>query len=170
MKTKQHPSSKYVFRIVLIGIISLFFKNKIVAQMGEKAELTKVNIYADMGLHLAAQASINFEGRLGSVEEGKATWYGRVGLGAAYIAFMGGGPGILGGITRLTGKGNNHFEINGGGFFGIVTIEDSGLYGHKLFAFPILDLGYRYQKPEGGFIFRAKAGILGIGVGLGYAF
>jgi hypothetical protein len=35
---------------------------------------------------------------------------------------------------------------------------------------PILDLGYRYQKQDGGFLFKAKVGILGIGFGLGYAF
>lgn len=35
---------------------------------------------------------------------------------------------------------------------------------------PIFNLGYRFQKPQGGIIFRTYAGLFGIGIGLGYAF
>jgi hypothetical protein len=35
---------------------------------------------------------------------------------------------------------------------------------------PLIDVGYRYQKPDRGFIFKAKIGILGVGFGVGYAF
>ena len=47
----------------------------------------------------------------------------------------------------------------------------SGKDNNDPFILPLLDVGYRYQKPEGGLIFKVKAGILGIfSVGLGYAF
>jgi hypothetical protein len=35
---------------------------------------------------------------------------------------------------------------------------------------PLIDVGYRYQKPDRGLIFKAKIGILGVGFGVGYAF
>jgi hypothetical protein len=162
MKTEQSSSIKYVIRIVLIGLIFLAFYSNTEAQMTEQIKLSKVNLYADAGLHLAAQASINLEGQFYSGK--KTTWYGRVGVGTAGVIFGSSGPGGLGALTILTGKGNNHFEVNGGAFIG----NDS--YYSDSFVFPLLDLGYRYQKPAGGFIFRAKAGFLGIGLGLGYAF
>jgi len=31
-----------------------------------------------------------------------------------------------------------------------------------------IDVGYRYQKPEGGFIFKAYVANIGVGVGFGY--
>ena len=64
----------------------------------------------------------------------------------------------------LTGKKNNHFELNAGGFLGF---EDTY---NEAFIFPIFNVGYRYQKPEGGFIFRANAGIISLGLSFGYAF
>ena len=39
-----------------------------------------------------------------------------------------------------------------------------------VFIFPIFNIGYRYQKPSGGFIFRANVGALSTGLSLGYAF
>lgn len=111
---------------------------------------------------MGVQASVNLEGQIYSGE--KLTWYGRGGLGFAGIVMVKGGPGISGAVTMLTGKGNKHFEINGGAFIG----KDNEL--NDIFVLPLIDFGYRYQKPEGGFIFRAKAGFLGIGIGLGYAF
>ena len=38
------------------------------------------------------------------------------------------------------------------------------------FVVPIFNVGYRYQKPDGGFIFRANAGIVSLGLSIGYAF
>ena len=84
------------------------------------------------------------------------------------------GWGGLGAITMLTGKKNNHFELNAGGFLGIEKVKGVGSYQGEVFyypfVFPIFNLGYRYQKPEGGFIFRANAGIISLGLSFGYAF
>lgn len=122
-----------------------------------------MNLYAEASAFPGMQASINLEKRISSGE--KVTWYGRVGGGVAGIMMSEtGGPGMLVAVTMLTGKENNHFEINGGAFFGKSTEKDN------MYFLPLIDFGYRYQKPEGGFIFKAKAGFLGIGIGLGYAF
>lgn len=162
MNSKQCLFSYNLFRIFAVFLMTLFLLFKLEAQTAEKTELSRINLYADVGLHFAAQASINFEGRISSGK--KITWYARAGLGAAGVIFGDSGPGGLAAITMLTGKGNNHFEINGGAFFG----KDD--YYNELFVLPLIDLGYRFQKPEGGFIFRAKAGVLGAGIGLGFAF
>ena len=137
--------------------------NNTEAQITESTTLSNVNLYAEASAFPGMQASINLEKRIFSGE--KVTWYGRVGGGIAGIMMSEtGGPGMLGAVTMLTGKENNHFEINGGAFVGKNTEKDN------MYFLPLIDFGYRYQKPEGGFIFKAKAGFLGIGIGLGYAF
>jgi hypothetical protein len=129
----------------------------------DEAKLKKNAIYIDAGTILfTSQGSINYERQFYSGEQ--VSLYARVGYGAAAVAFGPEGYGGIGAITLLTGKKENHFEVNGGMFVG----EES--YDQSIFILPLLDLGYRYQKPQGGFIFRAKAGALGIGIGLGYAF
>ena len=57
----------------------------------------------------------------------------------------------------LTGKKNNHFELNAGGF---MTKEGP---------VPILNFGYRFHITEGGLIFRANAGIIALRLSLRYA-
>ncbi len=77
--------------------------------------------------------------------------------------------GVLGpqlGLSMLTGKNNHHFEMGAGAFIGLWEIG----YGATLGAFPLINLGYRFQKPEGGLIWKVKAGTTGIGAGVGWAF
>lgn len=145
-------------RIILLTIIFFTFSNLTTAQ----SQLSKVNLYTQIGAVPGLEATINVEMRLHSGN--KVTWYGKAGGGFGGILLATGGPGGLAAITMLTGKNNNHFELNGGVFVWNDTNNKD------MFYFPILDLGYRYQKPEGGFIFKAKVGILGVGFGLGYAF
>ena len=59
----------------------------------------------------------------------------------------------------LTGKKNNHFELNAGGF---ITEKESPV--------PILTLGIVFKYQRGGLIFRANTGIITLGISLGYAF
>ena len=77
------------------------------------------------------------------------------------------GWGGLGAVTMLTGKKNNHFELNTGIFLGSNKLIGALYYDstnneyyrevhYEAFIFPFFDWGYRYQKPSGGFIFRAK--------------
>jgi len=131
-----------------------------------KQKDSRVAIYGEAGLHVAGQASINIEGRIYSNKTTRI--YGRLGYGVAVIVMYDDGSGVIGGFTLLKGKKNNHFEVNLGGFFsrdGIATP-----YSDNQYVLPLLDFGYRYQKPSGGFVFRIKAGILGAGIGIGYAF
>ena len=50
-------------------------------------------------------------------------------------------------VNFITGQKNNHFEIGAG----VLTELSIGLGGYFSTAF---DLGYRYQKPNGRFLFR----------------
>lgn len=161
MKIHLNHSSAIFNIIVFIGILSLFLHTKAKAQNTEMTTLSNVNLYADAGFLFAGQVSLNIEKRLHAGE--KLTWYARAGAGLAGVIMAYGGPGGLVAATMLTGKGKKHFEVNGGVFIGKDIEQDD------IFVLPLVDFGYRYQKPEGGFIFKAKIGILGIGVGFGYA-
>jgi hypothetical protein len=71
-------------------------------------------------------------------------------------------------INNLIGKNNNYFEIDIG-----VRYTSFNKRSEKDLSslFPILNLGYRYQRPNGkGIIFRSFLGFSGIGLGLGKAF
>lgn len=69
-------------------------------------------------------------------------------------------------IGIVTGAKNNHFEINAG----IAPYLNSKYVNYPGYNWPIANIGYRYQKPENGFIFRIFLGSEGLGVGFGYGF
>jgi hypothetical protein len=62
----------------------------------------------------------------------------------------------------LTGNKNWHFELNASLF--------SGKEGTDAITLQLIVIGYRYQKPVGGFVFKVKIEFLNIGFGVGYAF
>ncbi len=170
------------FQIVLI--ITLFNLSLSIAQSNsndniqeedQQVELSKNSIYVDYSLAAFSQLSINYERKLGSIKN--ITWYGRVGAGYGYIFLAESGYGGLGGLTMLTGKKNHHFEGNLGVFVGhtdnfselrrsFVASPSQG----KTFLMPLIDVGYRYQKPGSGLVFKAKVANIGLGIGVGYAF
>ena len=164
---------------MLIPVI-LFGQN----EPNTKIDLPKKNIYGELHVGLFSQGVMNYEKQIYSGE--KISLYGRLGGGYGLIMDFYSTPngwGGLGAVTMLTGKKNNHFELNAGGFLGIDkttgynrtgTGPSNYIYekevGYYPFVFPIFNVGYRYQKPDGGFIFRANAGIISLGLSFGYAF
>lgn len=148
---------------VLLVITILTFGFTLNAQSNGTNELSKNSVYFDTGQVPGVHAFINYERSL--YQGKKVSWYGRAGFGYAGFLLGDGGLGGLGAVTMLTGKRNSHFELNAGVFTG-KEIDDSA----DSVTLPLLDVGYRYQKPNGGFLFKAKVGILGVGIGLGYAF
>lgn len=74
------------------------------------------------------------------------------------------GPSIA--ITGLIGRGNSHLDVSLGAFVGIWELG----YGVSLVGWPIGELGYRFQKPDGGLMWKVKVGTTGIGAGVGWAF
>jgi len=146
--------------LLVISIVTIGFSAN--AQSSEKNILSKNSIYFDTGLIPGIHAFVNYERSIYQGE--RVSWFGRAGFGIGGMLLSEGGFGGLGAVTMLTGKKNSHFELNAGIFSG----KDIG--NSNSFALPLLDVGYRYQKPDGGFVFKAKLGILGVGIGLGYAF
>jgi hypothetical protein len=145
-------------RLLTILLITIGFSAN--AQSSEENEMPKNSIYFDMGLIPGYHAFVNYERNF--YEGKKVSWYGRMGAGYGGFLLSSGGFGALGAVTMITGKKNSHFELSTG-FFRGKGFGDT-------FTLPIIDVGFRYQKPEGGFIFKTKVGILGVGFGLGYAF
>lgn len=162
MKSNRFKPKINFPKFLISSLLIVLFSFKGGAQNSEPESLSKMNFYLDVGGgYFTGLASLNFEAKFHSGKN--LTWYGRIGFGGGGSGDN--GTGGLAAITMLTGKRSNHFEINGGVFIANYSDVPS-----EYFALPILDLGYRYQKPSGGIIFRAKAGILGIGLGIGYAF
>lgn len=129
---------------------------------------------------LAGSASIHFEGRITSSKTRDIAVYGRLGLMVGYIdpifCKLDKFTGQILGLSAVNGSGNHHFELATGIY--LLSDNKQAVSNEPLFSceprtknhMAFVDLGYRYQKPEGGIIFRAKVGLLGIGLGLGYAF
>ena len=159
---------KKLFTILMLIPILLLGQN----ELNAKIDLSMNNIYAELHIGLFTQVVLNYERQIYLGE--KVSWYGRLGLGYGGMidGIDGGfgGWGGLGAITMLTGKKNNHFELNAGSFFGYNAIDWFEVDKDEPFIFPIFNVGYRYQKPDGGFIFRANAGIISLGLSIGYAF
>lgn len=154
--------------LIFVCLVLLLSNDTVRAQVHGGSGMSNLNLYLELGTNFAiSSASINLEALLDSSSSGKVHWYGRAGFGGTTVLFGPTGLGGLGALTMLTGKDKHHFEVSGGAFLG----DDNGAGTHDgFFALPLLDLGYRFQEPGKGFMVRAKAGILGIGVGLGYAF
>jgi hypothetical protein len=146
------------------------------AQSNEVPKNRSVNIHVDFGAGYLGAANINLEKTFTASESGKLELLGRAGM--AYI-FL---PGVLcdnengvfatTGLTLLIGKGKHHFEISGGSHFKIWedSNDEGGIFscdGDLNTIVPLVEIGYRYQKPEGGFLFRAHIGTSGVAIGLG---
>ena len=160
-KSRKRNNQLHFKKITFLILLCLCFN--ISAQNNSDLISTPVknNVYFDTGIFPGAHVFMNYERKVH--ESGNISLYGRVGFGYAGLSMGDGGGGVLGAATMLTGKGNSHMEFNLGIF--------SGKDNNDPFILPLLDVGYRYQKPEGGLIFKVKAGILGIfSIGLGYAF
>lgn len=68
--------------------------------------------------------------------------------------------------TSLTGKGNNHLEVGLGAMYAEYTDEEA-----ESFVLPAGNVGYRFQKPRGRFIFRTGVGFPeAIYISLGFSF
>ena len=129
---------------------------------------------------LIGGSTINLEAKIHRSESGMLAFYGRAGYTSGYLiplfsdrtSFRGG----LIALTLLTGPGNHHFEASLGTYIlsESNTTPGTGIFfsgESKINTFvPLVNLGYRYQKPEGGFIFKVHAGVLGLGLGIGIAF
>ena len=172
------------FTIAIIISFSLFTfnsyaQNVMTSSSQEKRplETPKNAFHLDLGTVFTAFATnINYEFHLTSTASRTFQFSGRMGLGYIYAAgiFCGGASGLFGstGINMLVGSGSHHLDVNAGGQFRILSdgndIEGFFRCSSELKSFiPLVEIGYRYQKPTGGFLFRAHIGSTGIALGFG---
>ena len=74
-------------------------------------------------------------------------------------------------VNILLGSGRNFFEADLGARYTIFRAQTDNSVNHINPVIPEVNIGYRYQRPDGkGLIFRAFAGISGIGIGIGKSF
>jgi hypothetical protein len=85
------------------------------------------------------------------------------------------GNGIAANWAYLFGNRKHHLELN----LGVMGIQDkyhdqqltkTELFFAQWDFFPLLNAGYRFQKPEGGFMLRTGAGTELLYLGVGYSF
>jgi len=110
-------------------------------------------------------ASFNFE-RLIFGNKTSDNFYIKAGLG--YYLIGGSDTELIGfdlplSLVFLSGKNHNHFEAD----IGFRTIFVNKNEKHSLL---IANIGYRYQHPGNGILFKALAGVDGLTLGFGYAF
>ncbi len=176
---------KNLFYLCLTFLLSThMIRAQVGTQTDSIGEMSNFTVYGEASTYLVVSSvSINFERRLYSSSSQKFHLYGRAGYGYVDVQnlFFCSGKTAVGGLfsfTILTGKGDHHFEADAGIYFGTFKNKEidswliSGPCNEKTGSrvIPLIDLGYRYQIPEGGFLFRARAGTYGLGVGFGYAF
>lgn len=112
--------------------------------------LAKNVLFAEVSfLIIVGNASLNYERRLSDQLSA------RVGVGAGYLCCIPGGlggGGAVGMFIFTTTKSASKFEAGLG--LSYVTIGFNDATPH---VFPAITLGYRHQRPGGGFVFRAGA-------------
>ena len=137
-----------------------------------KPPISNNSLYVGAGSWIViSSASLNYERRVISSSNGKLHLFGHVGAVTGFAFYDGTYVGGTFGATLLTGEKNSHFELSAGVATGSnESLDTERVLNNIRIAYPDVSIGYRYQKPSGGLVFRAHAGTLGLGIGLGYAF
>jgi len=74
-------------------------------------------------------------------------------------------------INYLSGKSNNHFELDVGGRLTYFKYAlNKYMFPNEYMVSLVFNLGYRYQNPSGGIICKALVGLDGLTLGVGYSF
>jgi hypothetical protein len=147
-------------KLLLIGFIAFFtFQTLAVCQTKNDASspdnFNKNVVYATVGL-FPAIANLNYERQLfHPVKDPISSINLRIGYGVS---------GDLAGSEKLCllssnfifGSGSSHFETDIGAAYRFNIVRDN--YDKKVGITPIIDLGYRFQKKNGQFVFRTGIG------------
>lgn len=154
------------FPILLIVLCGGFVPAN--AQQNSQNKTINNAIYFDFGLGPLLAATVNYERVFRVNESSSFQLRGRTGFlwGGVFFTesdFIG----VPINVTALWGEGPGHFELTGGLALGVW--REHGINKNPG-VFPLVDAGYRYESPKSGFIFRAKIGTGGLGIGLGVGF
>lgn len=157
--------------LLALFFITFLYCNILSSQVSDSPEFSKFTIHTEINsLVLYHSFTINLEGHIANRKWENVNLY--IMAGFNYSNFSGSenneksSKGGQVALTILTGKGEHHMEAN----VGIHTVTSSSGYFQLTVPFPLFNVGYRYQAPKGGMIFRAKIGTQGVGIGVGVAF
>lgn len=166
--------SKKLFILLLAAVLS--FPNMVLAQTQEAPKRTKHRIYAEVGSYLfVSSVTINYEPTIFESKSRAFRLNGRIGMGLGLVLGFDGShgiSGILGGVTMDFGRKNSHFLLSSGLAVGssFNEIEKISAGFDRLETSPLLEVGWRYEKPKGGMIYKVAGGTMGLSLGVGYSF
>jgi hypothetical protein len=163
-KLKFALSHFFISTILIISSLNISGQNSI------EAKNTKNSVFLDCAtFKFIGMFSFNYERTI--ILSAHYKMLANAGLGGWYLTTISKwyyGPSIPLSLNNLIGSGNNYFETDLGiryTSFNKQSDKDKPAF------FPIFNLGYRYQRPDGkGLIFRSFIGLSGIGMGVGKAF
>lgn len=161
-------NKKTIFSIKGLAIILLLISNTIAAQNAKsdlkESKMFNNAIYGSVGIGgLYFTATAYYERMFQrNVQKSKIATFVKLGYGGA--AYWGGeSPYVLGQFGILTGVRKHHMEVSAG----LVHSPDDSYVSSPLSG----SIGYRFQKPDGHFIFRTGVGWPeALYVGLGVSF
>lgn len=139
---------KIIYKIIIFLIftsLNVYAQNK--NNNIEKGNIAKTTLYIEL-LGIGVYYSINVDKILVITKNQKL--HGRIGfsyIGDRYLLPLS--------YTFNFGKNNAHFEIGSGITPGLIDINEDGHYyrGPVIYIIPLI-IGYRHQKPKGGFMFN----------------
>lgn len=157
---------KTIFLLIIL-FTSIFIQESIAQETDSPTRNTLVAgfnlVSLDGGLDIYADAHLIYDRIFYSNEVIKI---GGQFSGAVYGLWGVGGVKISPRILLLMGQRNHFFE----GTVGANIFVSGDLVGYKPYI-PAISIGYRFQKPEGGFVFRSALGFREfLQIGFGYAF
>lgn len=175
-------------KYTLVSILFVFFLSSTIAKEEPIPKVSKNSLYVDAGsLGLWFTGMVNYERYLAkSTVILPIRWSVKASYGG-FATWGADGPLFGLSIQGLTGKRNAHLEL-GTGFFALfdqlgykigVSNANYPYTGYQpeptrweyTWKIPALTLGFRYQKPKGGLVFRGGiASPNGVYLGLGWAF
>jgi hypothetical protein len=149
---------------ILFLLLNVLFISAAYSQNNEAAtnspSLKKNVVYGTIGYGITIVANGNYERKLFESTEKKlinSIWW-KVGYGVWVDFDLDDGSNITTGFTALTGSKKGHIELNFG-FTHFLGEETTALFASSYQEYSLVGaLGFRYQKPNGGFVFRTGIG------------
>ena len=149
---------------ILLLFTTLFFSDFIIAQENgnSSGKLLRNNININISMF---DYNVNYERNI--IQWPKSYANLRMGFGVFYLSSMKGyhfNPSWV----HLTGKRNNHLELNLGFKYLIEEGSDDSFFNSLL---PDIFAGYRFERPSGRFIFRKGINLYTLyNIGIGFKF
>lgn len=149
---------------MLLFFPTLFFNNYINAQ--ENGNPAIIHLRNNININISLfDYTINYERNI--IQRPKSYTNFRMGFGVFYLSSMKGyhfNPSWV----HLTGKKNNHLELNLGFKYVIEEGSHDSFFNSLL---PDIFAGYRYERPSGRFIFRTGINLFTLyNIGIGFKF